>query len=139
SGYQLVVLISNSHDWALCLQVDNQALQDQIVQLIEDTLLAVPFPKQDPAIPMPERFNGNYRWFWGFMNQCRLLFLILLTGDALDWAFPLLEGRSPVLSNWEAFLCSISTIFDDPHQRLNSQRYHEETQARVRYSCLLCS
>lgn len=67
------------------------------------------------------------------MNQCYFLWLMrpqicaldqarvdlvisLLTGDVLDWASPLLEGHSPELLDWDAFLQSMSTIFGDPHQ-----------------------
>uniref|UniRef100_A0A8C4YBK4 DUF4939 domain-containing protein n=1 Tax=Gopherus evgoodei TaxID=1825980 RepID=A0A8C4YBK4_9SAUR len=92
----------------------------------------LPCPKQRPAISLPEEFDRNCRQFWGFMNQCHLQFLMrlkiyssdqfkvalvvsLLTGNALDYVSPQLEGHSPVLLNQDAFLQSIITIFDDPH------------------------
>lgn len=103
------------------LTSDNQQLQEQARQLsmkntVQLTQPAVPCPEQGLAIPLPERFDGNPRLFQGFMNQRCLMFLIhpqiyasnrakialvisLLTGDALDWASPLLEGQSLVLSN----------------------------------------
>lgn len=38
------------------------------------------------------------------------------SGEALDWAAPLLEQNSPVLSGWDAFLPAFMAIFDDPHR-----------------------
>uniref|UniRef100_A0A674I9Z9 DUF4939 domain-containing protein n=1 Tax=Terrapene triunguis TaxID=2587831 RepID=A0A674I9Z9_9SAUR len=95
-------------------------------------LCAVPGPEQGPAIPLPQWLDRNQWQFQGFMNQCHLLFQVhpqicasdqanialvisLLTGDALDWASPLLEDHSPVLLDWDAFLQLMSTIFDDLH------------------------
>uniref|UniRef100_A0A674JXA3 DUF4939 domain-containing protein n=1 Tax=Terrapene triunguis TaxID=2587831 RepID=A0A674JXA3_9SAUR len=111
--------------------------QEQVRQLnTENAMLctspAVPCPKQGPVIPMPEWLDGKHQWFWVFMNQCRLLLLMpriyasyqskvtmvisLLMGDTLDWTSPLLEGHSLALSNWDAFLQSISTIFNYLHR-----------------------
>uniref|UniRef100_A0A674J3V2 DUF4939 domain-containing protein n=1 Tax=Terrapene triunguis TaxID=2587831 RepID=A0A674J3V2_9SAUR len=119
-------------------------LRDQVSQLhMENTLLrtqtTVPCLEQRFTMPLPEQFNGSRQPFWGFMNQCHLLFLLcpqtyvsvvisLLKGEALDWTSPLLESNSPVLSNWNTFLQSISAIFDDLHRgRLAEepcQRHH---------------
>uniref|UniRef100_A0A8C3T1G8 DUF4939 domain-containing protein n=1 Tax=Chelydra serpentina TaxID=8475 RepID=A0A8C3T1G8_CHESE len=90
-------------------------------QILKNTAFSA-FPRsQRPVIPLHERFDGNYQWFRGFINQCHLLFLMhpriyasdqskvalvisLMTGDALDWVSRLLEGHSPVLLNWDAFV-----------------------------------
>uniref|UniRef100_A0A674HXA7 DUF4939 domain-containing protein n=1 Tax=Terrapene triunguis TaxID=2587831 RepID=A0A674HXA7_9SAUR len=109
--------------WLLLLVLASQDLEQTRQLSTENTTL-----RSQPAPSCPKLGP-----FWGFMNQNHFLFLMfpqiyvsdwakgalvtrLLTGDVLDWASPLLEGHSPVLSNWDAFLQLRSTIFDDPHQ-----------------------
>uniref|UniRef100_A0A8C3FUH5 Uncharacterized protein n=1 Tax=Chrysemys picta bellii TaxID=8478 RepID=A0A8C3FUH5_CHRPI len=95
---------------------ENQQLQEQVRQLsAKNTMLRAP----PPAIPV--RFDGNYRWFQGFVNQCWLLFLMRPRIYASDQSKVALvislqtEGHSPVLSSWDAFLQSIAAIFNVPH------------------------
>uniref|UniRef100_A0A452HV59 Uncharacterized protein n=1 Tax=Gopherus agassizii TaxID=38772 RepID=A0A452HV59_9SAUR len=85
------------------------------IRKMKSLIPAPSFPKLRPATPWPQWFDRNHWQFWSFMNQNHFLFLILLTGDVLDWASPLLKGHSLVLSNWDAFLQLRSTIFDDSH------------------------
>lgn len=76
---------------------------------------------------LPEWYYRNCQQSWCSMNQCRLLFVMcpqinapdpakvtlaisLLAGDALGCASPLLEGHSPVLSDWDAFLQLVNQL-----------------------------
>uniref|UniRef100_A0A8C0QR82 DUF4939 domain-containing protein n=1 Tax=Chelonoidis abingdonii TaxID=106734 RepID=A0A8C0QR82_CHEAB len=70
-------------------------------------------------IPIPDKFDSDYKKFHKFLNQCPLLFLMdlqffptdrtrvglinLLTGEALAWASQLLEKSSPLLSQFKEF------------------------------------
>lgn len=114
----------------------SQALQAQVTQLtwgkqrLQEQVRQLSTENTDLQYSCPNSLMGTTRVS---LNQRCLLFLMhpqiyasdqakmvsvisLLTGNVLHWVSPLLEGHSLVLSNWGAFLQSISTNFDDPHQ-----------------------
>uniref|UniRef100_A0A5S6LHU2 EEF1A lysine methyltransferase 3 n=1 Tax=Xenopus tropicalis TaxID=8364 RepID=A0A5S6LHU2_XENTR len=92
-------------------------------------------------MPLPEKYSRNRMTFRGFINQCKLIFqlqpqqystdsrrvgliLTLLSGEALNWASPLIEQQSPLLSDFNGFLVAMAVIFDDPnHEGLD--RYNQ--------------
>uniref|UniRef100_A0A674JC45 DUF4939 domain-containing protein n=1 Tax=Terrapene triunguis TaxID=2587831 RepID=A0A674JC45_9SAUR len=96
------------------LASENQALQKQIHQLHpENAVLCAHLAVLVPAIPLPEHFDGvapNSEMYASDPTKIGLV-ASLLAGEVLDWASPLLETNSPVLSNWGAFQRAISTIF----------------------------
>uniref|UniRef100_A0A670Z7L8 DUF4939 domain-containing protein n=1 Tax=Pseudonaja textilis TaxID=8673 RepID=A0A670Z7L8_PSETE len=78
------------------------------------------------AISMPEKFSGQMDRFPAFMGQCQLFislrpedfptdrskvgFMIsLLSGQAANWATPLLVQDSPLLNNFQGFLQQMRT------------------------------
>jgi hypothetical protein len=85
---------------------------------------------KEPRVSLPEKFDGTRSKFRGFVNQVRLITFLqpqrypteesrvglvgtLLTGQALSWFAPLFETRSPILSNFEAFLEAFAEAFGE--------------------------
>ncbi|OCT57199.1 hypothetical protein XELAEV_18003842mg [Xenopus laevis] len=112
-------------------------LQNQVVQ-IQGHVAQTQQPQVGATsaaikMPVPDKFSGDRKMFRGFVNQCKLLFMLqpnkfqddtlkvgwiltLLSGEALAWASPLIEQQSPLLSNFNGFLAAMSVIFDDPNK-----------------------
>ena len=84
--------------------------------------------RKEPRVSLPEKFDGTRSKFRGFINQVRLVTMLqpqrypteesrvgfvgtLFTGQALSWFAPLFENRSPILSNFEAFLQAFAEAF----------------------------
>uniref|UniRef100_A0A6I8QPE5 DUF4939 domain-containing protein n=1 Tax=Xenopus tropicalis TaxID=8364 RepID=A0A6I8QPE5_XENTR len=82
---------------------------------------------KEPKMPLPEKYSGNRITFRGFINQCKQIFqlqpqqystdsrrvgliLTLLSGEALNWASPLIEQQSPLLSDFNGFLAAMSLV-----------------------------
>uniref|UniRef100_A0A670YQL2 DUF4939 domain-containing protein n=1 Tax=Pseudonaja textilis TaxID=8673 RepID=A0A670YQL2_PSETE len=78
-------------------------------------------------VSMPEKFSGQMDMFPAFLGQCQLFmslrpedfptdrskvgFMIsLLTGQAANWATPLLVQDSPLLNNFQGFLQQMRVI-----------------------------
>jgi hypothetical protein len=143
-----------------------QALQEQIqavqeglqeihahrlgAQAVDPPALAPQSPP--PKLPMPEKFDGSRSAFRGFVNQCRLVFLMqpsmypndsfkvgliltLLGGPALQWATPYLESRDPILNDFEGFMSLFAHFFDDPDR----VRTAESALARITQGRRPCS
>ena len=85
---------------------------------------------KEPKISLPAKFDGTRSQFRGFLNQVRLVINMhpnryptdasrvglvgtLLTGTALAWFAPLLEKKSSVLENFEAFITEFKETFSD--------------------------
>ena len=85
---------------------------------------------KEPKISLPARFDGTRSQFRGFLNQVRLVIQMhptryptqasrvglvgtLLSGSALSWFAPLLEKKSPLLDNFEAFIEEFKACFGD--------------------------
>ena len=94
---------------------------------------------QDPRYQEPEWFDGTRAASRGFLNQCRLAFMLQpnrftndrtkvgfmlshLKGRALGWASPLIEKDDPILADLEAFLTEFQRIFGDPDCKKNAAR-----------------
>ena len=114
----------------------NEELSRQVQQL---ELLVVSLRQQgstcqsfitEPKISLPAKFDGTRSQFRGFLNQVRLVINMhpnryptdasrvglvgtLLTGTALAWFAPLLEKKSSVLENFEAFITEFKETFSD--------------------------
>ena len=85
---------------------------------------------KEPKISLPARFDGTRSQFRGFLNQVRLVIQMhttryrtqasrvglvgtLLCGSALSWFAPLLEQKSPLLDDFEAFIEEFKACFGD--------------------------
>ena len=85
---------------------------------------------KEPKISLPGKFDGTRSQFRGFLNQVRLVIHMhpnryptdasrvglvgtLLTGTALAWFAPLLEKKSSLLENFEAFIEEFKASFGD--------------------------
>uniref|UniRef100_A0A670ZTM6 DUF4939 domain-containing protein n=1 Tax=Pseudonaja textilis TaxID=8673 RepID=A0A670ZTM6_PSETE len=79
------------------------------------------------SVSMPEKFSGQMDMFPAFLGQCQLFmslrpenfptdrskvgFMIsLLTGQAANWATPLLVQDSPLLNDFQGFLQQMRVI-----------------------------
>lgn len=100
------------------LLAENQTLCIQLAWYQEERAMLQthvrPLPsKQSPTVLLTD---GNHQNFRGFLNQCSLIFnsravmyptdqtrveiaIILLAGEVLNWAFPLLEQESLMLTD----------------------------------------
>uniref|UniRef100_A0A670XTD6 DUF4939 domain-containing protein n=1 Tax=Pseudonaja textilis TaxID=8673 RepID=A0A670XTD6_PSETE len=115
---ELIVTIFVDHvlDLILCSQ---RADNDQLAQQV--SLLAAQAVQMKSPVSMPEKFSGQIDRFPAFMGQCQLFislrpedfptdrskvgFMIsLLTGQAANWATPLLVQDSPLLNNFQGHL-----------------------------------
>uniref|UniRef100_A0A670ZJ06 DUF4939 domain-containing protein n=1 Tax=Pseudonaja textilis TaxID=8673 RepID=A0A670ZJ06_PSETE len=84
--------------------------------------------RRKSPVSMPEKFSGQMDRFPAFMGQCQLFisprledfptdrskvgFMIsLLTGQAANWATPLLVQDSPLLNNFQGFLQQMRVIW----------------------------
>lgn len=96
-----------------------------------------PSHSQDPRMTDPERFDGSKSATRGFLNQCRLAFMMqpirfptdqakvafivsLLKGAALDWASYYLEQGHPMLDSLDIFLVEFERIFGDPDRKTSA-------------------
>uniref|UniRef100_A0A670ZB52 Gypsy retrotransposon integrase-like protein 1 n=1 Tax=Pseudonaja textilis TaxID=8673 RepID=A0A670ZB52_PSETE len=116
----------------------NVTLQNQVTQLLNyvsslSSPAAVPPapPVRKSPVSMPEKFSEQMDRFPAFMGQCQLFislrpedfptdrskvgFMIsLLTGQAANWATPLLVQDSPLLNNFQGFLQQMRVMFENP-------------------------
>uniref|UniRef100_A0A8C4W7H7 Uncharacterized protein n=1 Tax=Gopherus evgoodei TaxID=1825980 RepID=A0A8C4W7H7_9SAUR len=94
----------------------NQLLLEQVRQLhAEKAALQTWLAQPCYTMHLPEKCDANYQRCQGFINQCYLkviLFISLLSRQALDWTSPYKACDSPALSNWEVFLQTMSVLFD---------------------------
>uniref|UniRef100_A0A803JNP5 DUF4939 domain-containing protein n=1 Tax=Xenopus tropicalis TaxID=8364 RepID=A0A803JNP5_XENTR len=87
----------------------------------------------EPKIVLPEKFSGDRKLFRTFVNSCHLTFTLnprtyasesvkvgfvisLLSGEPQVWAHRLLEQRSPLLGDLNAFLQAMAVHYDDPRR-----------------------
>lgn len=94
----------------------------------EDVLLTQQCKKS--RVSFLEKFDGTCFKFQGFVNQIQLMTILqfehypieesrvglvrtLLTRQALSWFAPLFEKKSPILSNFEAFLEAFGEAFEE--------------------------
>jgi hypothetical protein len=125
------------------LQQENQSLREAMAQVQQ----TVPTPRppedpprahvQEPKISLPDKFDGNRSKFRGFINQVCLVIRLqprrypdgaaqvelvgtLLSGTALAWFAPLLEGQSPLLDDFESFVQEFSATFGDTDKERTS-------------------
>uniref|UniRef100_A0A670XRM5 DUF4939 domain-containing protein n=1 Tax=Pseudonaja textilis TaxID=8673 RepID=A0A670XRM5_PSETE len=78
-------------------------------------------PERKSPVSMPEKFSGQMDMFPAFLGQCQLFMslrpenfpndraktgfiLSLLSGQAANWATPLLVQDSPLLNDFQGFL-----------------------------------
>mgnify|MGYP002775475263 CR=1 FL=1 len=83
---------------------------------------------REPKIGLPMKFDGARSQFRGFLNQVRLVIQMhpsryptdasrvglvdtLLSGTTLSWFATLLENGSPLLNNFEEFICEFKACF----------------------------
>ena len=112
---------------------DNLALQQLIAQLREAQSTRAVITSSPPVplkVSLPDKFDGNWQNFRGFINQVNLYFHMnpgvydsdalkigflggLLSGSALKWFSPLLEKESPLLENRRQFMAEFEAIFGD--------------------------
>ena len=105
-------------------------LEATILSLREQASGAQNSPRE-PKISLPAKFNdGTRSLFQGFLNQVRLVIQLhpnryptdvarvglvgtLLCGTTLAWFAPLLEKKSPLLEDFEAFVKEFQASFGD--------------------------
>ena len=104
-------------------------LEATILSLREQASRAQNSPRE-PKISLPAKFDGTRSLFRGFLNQVRLVIQLhpnryptdaarvglvgtLLCGTALAWFAPLLEKKSPLLEDFEAFVKEFQASFGD--------------------------
>ena len=85
---------------------------------------------KETKISIPAQFDGTRSLFRGFLNQVRLVIQLhpnrypteaarvglvgtLLSGTTLAWFAPLLEKKSPLLEDFEAFVKEFQASFGD--------------------------
>ena len=85
---------------------------------------------KEPKISFLERFDGTCSQFRGFLNHVQLVIQMhwtrypiqasrvglvgtLLSGSTLSWFAPLLEQKSPLLDDFEAFIEEFKACFGD--------------------------
>ena len=85
---------------------------------------------REPKISLPAKFDGTRSLFRGFLNQVHLVIQLypnqyptnvacvglvgtLLCGTTLAWFAPLLEKKSPLLEDFEAFIKEFQAKFGD--------------------------
>lgn len=84
---------------------------------------------QAPPLPSPERFLGDPTKFRSFMTQCQLQFLARpqafltgqakityiianLGGEALEWASPIVDSQSTLLTDYNQFFLEFRGMFE---------------------------
>uniref|UniRef100_A0A6I8SBN0 DUF4939 domain-containing protein n=1 Tax=Xenopus tropicalis TaxID=8364 RepID=A0A6I8SBN0_XENTR len=99
------------------LQAQVQQLQGHVTQANLVPPASAVSAAKEPKMPLPEKYSGNRMTFRGFINQRKLIFqlqpqqnstdsrragliLTLLSGEALNWASPLIKQQSPLLSDF---------------------------------------
>jgi hypothetical protein len=105
-------------------------------------------PPPTHRLALPDKFDGNRRFFRGFLQQCNLLFTMnsasyssdalkvstmisLLSGDALTWVTPVIEHQHSCLSSYNEITTIFTEIFGDPnHIHAAEQALQSLTQGR---------
>ncbi|KAJ1157947.1 hypothetical protein NDU88_010644 [Pleurodeles waltl] len=117
-------------------RVEAAALKDKVERLTRNPFDASASTPQvtvnvSPPIPLasPERFSGDPRKVQAFLTQLSLQFscrpasfpsnlsrvmfaISYLSGDAANWAVPLVRNDDPLLSDWNAFRSAFEKVFD---------------------------
>uniref|UniRef100_A0A670YB82 DUF4939 domain-containing protein n=1 Tax=Pseudonaja textilis TaxID=8673 RepID=A0A670YB82_PSETE len=130
---QLQRLVEQQQQQINQLLQSNVTLQNQVTQLLNyvsslPSLAAVPPapPVRKSPVSMPEKFSGQTDMFPEFLGQCQLFMslrpenfpndraktgfiLSLLSGQAANWATPLLVQDSPLLNDFQGFLQQMRT------------------------------
>ena len=133
----------NLHTMVNQLTTDNHNFQTALTQLTGAVAAlqagpAHPPPQQPPPVPprrkcpvsLPEKFDGCKKQFVAFRAQAELYMqlrvddfptdqvrvgsiLSLLTGSAAKWGSALLISNDPLLTNYQAFMDSMTVFFGD--------------------------
>ena len=116
------------------------ALKELLSRIQNDTPPPPPLPPEPPLqfkelkIGEPSTFSGKASGFRPFLTQCklyictktltfragetRIAFIIFcLRGGCAEWAHALLESRSPLLNDYDAFLEKLASIYKNKERR----------------------
>uniref|UniRef100_A0A3P8S613 DUF4939 domain-containing protein n=1 Tax=Amphiprion percula TaxID=161767 RepID=A0A3P8S613_AMPPE len=82
-----------------------------------------PLPVQEPYVPVPERYSGDFGSCQAFLTQpysyatdrARIAYLVsLLSGDTRDWGTAVWQQQSALCHLYFAFVDEMKKIFDHP-------------------------
>lgn len=115
-----------------------EALQQQVAQ--QNIIIQRLSPAEntrEPKVPLPEKFNGNRKFFRNFITQINAMFTLnssrfpndvskvlfigsLLTGDAASWFESI--TRDTYDHNYTDFMENFRVMFSDPHSQTTARR-----------------